>query len=157
MGSGDTMNGKVKVVLEDQLKFRDLLMAHNVKGFKKFVKKNSAEFPEETLSYSNEKLSEFMHFLKTKYPYLGEHFQNSRNFFRVKQLEKEIKAGAKNEPLAHELKKNGGEPPRCNDCQYFRTAPEGENFGCVHLIVPGTTPAIPTDYACAGWTPMEKK
>ena len=151
------MTQAAKRALKDQLKFRDLLIAHNIKGFKRFLKRNKTQLSEDVLDYSDEKLGELMHYLKTKYPYLGESFQHSRNYFRVKILEGEIVKGLVNGALLNYLKEHDNEPPRCNDCQFFRTAPTENELPCIHLIEKGSTPALPMDYACAGWTPMVTK
>ena len=101
------------------------------------------------LKLDDEGISVLMHQIKVRQPYLGEAFQQSRNYFREQQLEIALAdpATPPNEPLKKERALNG--TPLCMGCQYFRTSPaEGEEC-CMRRG------ALPGDSACAGWTALQ--
>jgi hypothetical protein len=139
-------------------KYRDLLIKHDEREFGKFLRKNAAKFPtlpKEVLNYTDTELSEFMHYVKAQYPYLGAHFQNSRNYFRHQELEKGLRAeGYSNPALDEFIKTHDMNPPKCYQCKNFRIPIKEGEPACIHLMTDGRRPAMPEDLACTAWTPM---
>jgi len=140
---GGNLSRKEVVKQEEKLEYKDLLIAHDVAGFRSFAKKYNIP---EILTFSDEDLSECMYVLKCTMPYLGEAFYEARNFFRRRQLEASLLTATSEEKEAFK-----GDYPLCAFCEYFRNPPPGEKVGCMHIRHEGS---IPSDIACIAWTPI---
>ena len=134
---------------EVRLQTRDLLLAHDIPGFRALLDaerdllEGEPGMRERVLGFEDRELGEFIHALKAQWMHLGEAWQRSRNHLRGKALNQ---LAWTPELSAHML--HNRELPPCARCRWFRTQPPGEHAPCMHL---GATPA---DVACAGWLPV---
>ncbi len=126
-----------KVPTDLKLKLRDILVAHDVSGFRLFMELHQSELNQSTLSaMDDERLSDFMHEYKSVQMSYGPEWQKSRNHLRLKKFHG-------NTVMCTLL-------PKCVECRWFRETPEGEEYSCMHL---GSTPE---DIACKGFVTLPK-
>lgn len=119
-----------------KFELKAILEKHDASAFKKFCLENDLNFVSD---FTEEKLSRLMHALKARQMYHGELFQMSRNHFRLERLETSQKE------WSDDLKKYveaQNHYPICLRCEYFRKAPVGEKYACMHIG------ATPEDLAC---------
>jgi hypothetical protein len=139
---------------EERARFKNILVSHDVSAFREFVASTSVvEIPEdkrsEILEFSDSDMSEYMHTIKSQQVYLGEAYQNSRNFFRERALFDALgKAGTPINFALRDFVRVSGKYPLCKDCRYFSEGPLEGDAPCSAL---GGTPF---DLSCAGWTPV---
>lgn len=134
-------------IIELRIEMRDVLLKHDAPAFRDLILSRGKELASPWLvafvrDLDEPQLSELLHSVKCMQPYLGEAFQESRNYFRFKSLQEQLR-----EPGVHnpELEAQKTVPP-CITCKFYREAPEGETHSCMSL---GTSPY---DLCCAGWS-----
>lgn len=136
-----------------RFELKDILEDHCVARFREFLETHSEELPgcKNLKSLKDETLSQLLHTLKARQPYLGEISQESRNALReqqFKQSEQRFQSQVTSEVRAY--RQAEGVLPLCAFCQFFRDPPGQDEAPCMHL---GGTPY---DVACIGWKPIEE-
>lgn len=122
---------------KDRARLHQIYVEHDLGAFRAFLKDKSAsdERVRPYVDTDDETLNKLMHAMKAKLIYLGESWQESRNFLRKEQFWK----GADVSTL-----------PACAACNHFREAPTEDGSPCMHLG------AIPSDIACPGHSELPK-
>lgn len=126
-----------KVPTDIKIKLRDILVAHDVAAFRFFMRRSQEDLYKSTLAdMDDERLSDFMHEYKSVQMSYGPEWQKSRNHLRLKKF--------------YGSAVMCGLIPSCHQCRWFREAPEGEEYACMHM---GSTPE---DVACKGFVALPK-
>lgn len=131
----------------DQKRLNKIYIEHNIPEFRLFVR-DMAERKERSplrkfVDSDDETLSYMMYTMKSKLMYLGEHWHEARNVLRAKQFWCKNMKISEILPLLEKINP-------CVSCQYFRTAPEGEEHPCMHLG------SIPQDISCPEYIALPK-
>lgn len=137
-----------KELTEKRFNLRDILVSHDIEKFREFIQNSTSdemdsEKQADILSYDDEKLSQFMHALKSTQLYLSDSFQQSRNVLRAQEALMNHKWFTPD--LIAYLANNNDALPLCSGCVYYREGDSEDPVSCMHKG------AMPADVACAGW------
>lgn len=122
-----------KELTKRRQELHEIYLNHDVTKFRNFFKGD--EHFKELPVMNDEQVSELLHTIKSKLPYLGQHFHNSRRILRLKMwTESELQERFPD-----------GHYPICNGCKYFKTPPSEGEMACMHLG------AVPEDMVCRGF------
>lgn len=129
----------VEISKEKKLELKSILEKHDVSAFHGFCLDNGLEF---VSRYTKEGLSRLMHVFKSRRMYLGDAWQQSRNFLRLERLKETESEWSSDLKNYYEEEKSF---PCCMTCKYFRTGPDSEP-PCMHIG------ATPFDICCKAYT-----
>jgi hypothetical protein len=123
---------------EDRRRLHEIYVNHDVAAFREFLRDHIPSSPQYArfVDATGDVLSYLMHTAKSQLMYLGDLWQQSRNFVRWKEMWEKSAT-----PL--------DQVPLCVTCKHFREAPREGESPCMHL---GGTPA---DIACRAYSPVK--
>lgn len=139
-------------MIQNDLKerFNDIVLSKDVKKFRTFISDHrehlTKDLVDKLLCMTTPELLSIMTYWGATQPVFAPYWEKNRGILRGAALEQEFALAS--DELKSYIRDNAGRYPNCLECRWFRSAPPNEKEPCANLG------AIPTDIACAGWTPI---